>query len=61
MKLPQPEIEIYKSEKSGTGADDIYKPTLWYFDLLHFFRDQDSARPNTSTMSDADQETQEDI
>ncbi|CAH2001693.1 unnamed protein product, partial [Acanthoscelides obtectus] len=47
--------KVYKSEKSGTGADDIYRPTLW-----HFLRDQDSARPSRSTMSDADQETQQD-
>ncbi|CAH1961690.1 unnamed protein product [Acanthoscelides obtectus] len=33
---------------------------MWYFDLLHFLRDQDSARPSRSTMSDADQETQQD-
>ena len=26
-----------KSEKSGAGGDDIYEPTLWYFDLLDDF------------------------
>ena len=54
-------LKVYKSEKSGTGANDIYKSTLWYFDLLHFLRDQDSARPSRSTMSDVDQETQQDV
>lgn len=53
--------KVIQSEKSGTGADDIYKPTLWYFDLLHFLNDQDSVRPSRSTMSDADQETQQDV
>ena len=43
------------------STDDIYKPTLWYFDLLHFLRDQDSPRPSRSTMSDVDQETQQDV
>ncbi|XP_037917861.1 uncharacterized protein LOC119655801 [Hermetia illucens] len=33
--------KVKSSEKSGAGADDIYKPSLWYFDLLHFLNDQD--------------------
>lgn len=51
--------KVNKSEKSGAGADDIYKPTLWYFDLLSFLNDQDSARPSRSTMNDADEESQQ--
>lgn len=53
--------KVNNSEKSGSGADDIYKPTLWYFDLLHFLKDQDSARPSRSTISDAEQETQQNV
>ncbi|XP_050499722.1 uncharacterized protein LOC126883079 [Diabrotica virgifera virgifera] len=51
--------KVVKSEKSGTGQDDVYKPSLWYFDLLHFLRDQESARPSRSTMSDGNPETEQ--
>ena len=29
------------SKRSGLSADDVYKPTLWYFDLLLFTANQD--------------------
>jgi hypothetical protein len=29
------------SKRTGLSADDVYKPTLWYFDLLLFTVDQD--------------------
>ena len=28
-----------QSQKSGTGADDLYIPTLWCFDMLSFLGD----------------------
>ncbi|XP_039281968.1 uncharacterized protein LOC120350884 isoform X2 [Nilaparvata lugens] len=28
--------KVNKSIRSGAGEDEIYKPSLWYFDLLHF-------------------------
>ncbi|XP_073498799.1 uncharacterized protein [Phyllobates terribilis] len=31
---------VEKSKKSGTGTDEVYVPTLWYYDLLAFTRDQ---------------------
>lgn len=34
------ELQKIKSEKSGAGADDIYRPSIWYFDHLSFFQDQ---------------------
>jgi hypothetical protein len=30
--------KVNNSSKFGAGADDIYKPSLWYFDL-HFLND----------------------
>jgi len=27
--------------KSGGGTDDVYVPSLWYFDELDFLRDQE--------------------
>jgi hypothetical protein len=32
---------VRESKRSGLSADDVYKPTLWYFDLLLFTADQD--------------------
>lgn len=54
-------LKVKSSEKSGAGADDIYKPSLWYFDRLHFLNDQDFARPSRNTMSDVDAVTQQDV
>lgn len=51
--------KVNNSSKSGAGADDIYNPSLWYFDLLHFFNNQDSVRPTRNTMDDEDEETQQ--
>ncbi|KAG8314092.1 hypothetical protein J6590_100382 [Homalodisca vitripennis] len=51
--------KVKRSSKSGAGADDIYKPSLWYFDLLQFLDDQDSARPTRSTMDDHEDDEEE--
>lgn len=51
--------KVNNSSKSGAGADDIYKPSLWYFDLLQFLNDQDSVRPTRNTLDDEDEETQQ--
>ena len=32
---------VRDSKRSGLSADDVYKPTLWDFDLLLFTADQD--------------------
>ncbi|KAL3286952.1 hypothetical protein HHI36_001438 [Cryptolaemus montrouzieri] len=31
--------KVNKSIRSGAGEDEMYKPYLWYFDLLHFLND----------------------
>ncbi|XP_076033981.1 uncharacterized protein LOC143020919 [Oratosquilla oratoria] len=33
--------KVLESEQSGAGADDVYKPSLWYFKDLKFLWDQD--------------------
>lgn len=39
------ELKKYNSSlKSGTGTEDIYKPSLWYFDMLTFLTDQETPR-----------------
>jgi len=50
---------VNNSLKSGAGADEIYKPSLWYFNLLHFLNDRDSVRSTRNTMDDEDEETQQ--
>ena len=32
--------KVKESMKSGGGTDDMYMPSLWYFDELDFLRDQ---------------------
>jgi hypothetical protein len=41
---------IKDSEKSGTGADDVVEPTLWYFEEMKFLIGQEEpcASVNTS-------------
>ncbi|CAH2001489.1 unnamed protein product [Acanthoscelides obtectus] len=40
--------------RSGAGADDVYIPTLWYYDLLLFTSDQEMPTASISNM-DADE------
>ncbi|KAJ8884689.1 hypothetical protein PR048_016547, partial [Dryococelus australis] len=42
--------EVRKSIRSGAGKDDVYKPSLWYFDLFAFLSDQETPRESTNTM-----------
>ncbi|XP_074038616.1 uncharacterized protein [Leptinotarsa decemlineata] len=44
-----------KSNRSGAGEDEIYKPALWYFDLLHFLNDQETPRKSRNTMIENDE------
>lgn len=48
--------KVIASEKSGAGIDDVYIPTLWYYDLLLFLIDQDEPRPSISNVPDAGEE-----
>ncbi|XP_073417762.1 uncharacterized protein [Dendrobates tinctorius] len=43
-------IKVEKSRKSGAGTDEVYVPTLWYYDLLSFTRDQEIPRKTVSSM-----------
>lgn len=40
------------SEKSGTGDDDIYTPSLWYFELFQFLKDQEVPRRSQSNIEE---------
>nr|CAH7764868.1 unnamed protein product [Callosobruchus chinensis] len=43
--------EIGKSKRTGSSADDIYEPTLWYFGLMSFIEDQEEVRPGISSIN----------
>ncbi|KAJ8952809.1 hypothetical protein NQ318_008126 [Aromia moschata] len=45
--------KVIASTKSGTGEDDIYKPSLWYFDKLEFLNDPEK-RESFDGESDVD-------
>ena len=34
--------KVVASKRSGKGAEDVYVPSLWYYDLLTFTKDQDT-------------------
>lgn len=36
--------KVKDSLKSGSSSDDIYHPSLWYYELLAFVDDQEAAR-----------------
>lgn len=42
--------KVQSSKRTGTGSDDIYVPSLWYYDLLLFVRDQDNPRDSVSNI-----------
>lgn len=36
--------KVISSQNSGVGADRIYRPSLWYYDMLLFLHDQEAPR-----------------
>lgn len=44
------------SKKSGNSTDDIYTPTLWYFEDMMFICDQELPRESTSNMESVNEE-----
>lgn len=40
--------KVEESLHSGTGTDEIYHPTLWYYQLFDFLGDQDTPRNSFS-------------
>lgn len=43
--------KVQESEKSGAGADQVYEPTLWYFQALTFLNDQEIPAKSRSTLT----------
>lgn len=48
--------KVISSERSGAGAEDVYVPTLWYFDLLNFLRDLEIPVSSISTVDILDED-----
>ena len=48
--------KIENSKRSGTSADEVYTPTLWYFDLLLFTIDQELPTESVSNMTETQTE-----
>ncbi|XP_074041337.1 uncharacterized protein [Leptinotarsa decemlineata] len=51
--------KVNKSKKSGSGTDEIYVPTLWYYKLLLFTSDQEEPIQPISNDEDAETENSE--
>jgi len=50
--------KVVDSERSGAGADEIYVPSLWYFDLLSFLTDNEIPVAGVSSL-DVDDENED--
>ncbi|XP_039967852.1 uncharacterized protein LOC120779575 [Bactrocera tryoni] len=51
--------KVRRSEKSGASAENIYIPTLWYFESLNFLMDQEIQMEGISSFEDCDDEERE--
>ncbi|XP_064104319.1 uncharacterized protein LOC135214179 [Macrobrachium nipponense] len=44
--------KVENSKKSGAATDDVYRPSLWYYDQLLFLRDQETPRTSSSDIEE---------
>jgi hypothetical protein len=44
--------KVRDSKRSGASADEVYKPSLWYFNELLFLVDQDTPDRSRSTLDE---------
>ncbi|PIO19629.1 hypothetical protein AB205_0095150, partial [Aquarana catesbeiana] len=42
--------KVHKSMRSGAAAEDVYVPSLWYYNKMHFLEDQMKDRESLSTL-----------
>lgn len=45
--------KVRASKRTGSSADEIYTPTLWYFDLLSFTMEYETGREGISSTDDS--------
>lgn len=48
--------KVYASRRSGTGTDEIYVPTLWYYKLLLFTKDQELPEDSIENLENGNQD-----
>ncbi|XP_064110271.1 uncharacterized protein LOC135218057 [Macrobrachium nipponense] len=44
--------KVENSKKSGAATDEVYRPSLWYYDQLLFLRDQETPRTSSSNIEE---------
>lgn len=44
--------KVLESKRSGASQDEIYNPTLWYYDLLLFTKDQELPTDSLSNLGE---------
>jgi len=49
--------KVEASKNSGAGIDDVYLPSVWYFNELEFLRDHEIQISGTSTMDEDGEES----
>lgn len=49
--------KVEASKKSGTGTDDVYEPSLWYYHLLSFLNESETPRPSVSNVQEVRETT----
>jgi hypothetical protein len=55
--------KVNDSKRSGSSGDDVYAPSLWYFNELMFLVDQEMPDQSVSTLhqGDEDDDTQSSV
>ena len=48
--------KIKECTRTGSGADEVYQPKLWYFEQLRFLNDQETPRPSRSNIDESENE-----
>jgi hypothetical protein len=46
--------KVKNSMRSAAGAEEIYKPSLWYLDLLSFLNDQEQPTRSMTNIEDSE-------
>lgn len=50
--------KVNDPKRSGAGQEDVYTPTLWYYDLLLFTTDQETPTESISNMDSLEEITE---
>ncbi|CAH1978382.1 unnamed protein product [Acanthoscelides obtectus] len=52
--------QVQNSKRSGAALEDVYVPSLWYYELLLFLKDQEIPRQSVSNI-ESEEEVHEDV